>query len=1165
MILDTSYRLESRYRRGIDEPQGKIFISGQQALVRMLLAQSALDRSVGLNTAGFVSGYRGSPLGGVDKELWAAKNLLEQANIRFQPGINEDLAATTLIGTQRVETDQMRRVDGVFGLWYGKGPGVDRSGDALRHGNAYGSSPHGGVLVVIGDDHGCVSSSMSHQSDQALIAWGLPVIHPINLQDYEYCGLWGWALSRFSGLWVGFKAITETVEATASVNVSGFPSFKQPEVDVGPDGLHWRWPDLPGMQIERRFAYKLEAARRFISENPLDKVDCAPATPKLLIAAVGKAYLDIRGALDELGITLTELEAAGIALFGIRVVYPLSPVLKDWAKRSEKVWIIEEKAGIVENSLKASIFNSILNTRPLIIGKFDENGIKLLPSEDELRPSRIVNVLVKQLRACGLSVEVPSFWSMKLIERSLNWVKRTPYLCSGCPHNSSTVIPEGSQARLGIGCHALAARIPERATTGSVQMGGEGVDWVGQMPFVKTEHIFQNMGDGTFFHSGYLAIRQAIAAKTNITYKILYNDAVAMTGGQPLDGSLNVEQVATLVCSEGAKEVVIVAKEPERYKAKGRLPAQVKVYHRDQLNEVQLRLRAIPGVTVLIYDQVCAAEDRRRRKRHPVPAKKTYITINELVCEGCGDCQIQSNCLSVIPVDTEFGAKRAIDSESCNTDLSCLKGFCPSFVTVTGKPRLVNMDKTKRQLIMTRADKLPLPQLPDINQCYEILITGVGGTGVVTMAATIGLAAHLQDFSVSVLDFTGFTQKGGSVFSHIRIGAKDHILHQHRIDRGCANVLIAADLTVASEDEALNALLSGQTKVIANTHEMQTGSMVRDRNLKIDTSDIEKQLIELVGKDCYDAINARYFATQFVGSIQTNILLLGYAWQKGVIPLSLQVFQQAINLQGGDVAANKVAFACGRLLATDPAYVQSLITSAAKSYQFVRSSGGEQGLRKIVESRSRYLTDYQNKRYAAKYRAQVDAVVKATANWGDFTLAHAVARNLFKLMAYKDEYEVARLHSSPQFLNSLTESYIGRPKLNFHLAPPFLGKWLEKNGYHRKITVSGWIIPFFRGLAALRCLRHTFFDIFAWSHERREERRLIAKYKDTLNDLLSKVSPDNLSLIVQWAEIPENIRGYGHIKERSIAAAYKRQDELLNQIANGGATIYSAIPIKEVN
>ncbi len=1135
-------------------PGERIFLSGQQMLVRLLFTQAALDRANGLRTAGFVSGYRGSPLGGVDRELMKASGALEKSDIRFLPAINEDLAATALIGTQRVETDPNKRYDGVFGMWYGKGPGVDRSGDAIKHGNAYGSSAKGGVLVVTGDDHGCVSSSLSHQSDRTLIAWGLPVIHPNGLEDYERCGLWGWALSRASGLWVGFKAITETVEATTSVDASPLPEFVTPEVNPGPDGLHWRWPDLPGMQIERRMPFKFAAARAFALANPLDTAVTAPEQPKLVIGAVGKAYGDVRQALQQCGVTLQQLEDAGVALLKISLVYPLSPVLDEWATRADQVLIIEEKQAIVEEQLKHKHYNTVADQRAVIIGKTDENGQPLVCDHEELRPSRIAAMLQQRLQDLGIAVQMPTYWLMPAVTRDHAWIRRTPYLCSGCPHNTSTLVPKGSEARLGIGCHAMAARMPERSTSGSVQMGGEGVDWIGQAPFVETPHIFQNIGDGTFFHSGFLAIRQAIAAGVTITYKLLYNDAVAMTGGQPIDGKLTVKKAVELVKAEGAQRIVVVADDLERYREQDCLPDGIELYHRDRLEDVQLQLRQTRGVSVLVFDQVCATEGRRRQKQLPAPAVKTQVVINEAVCEGCGDCQVKSNCLSVTPVQTPFGTKRRIDPHSCNTDLSCIKGFCPSFVTVTGKPRAQRRRVADSAQVLARAAALAAP-LPSrsLDTPYEMLLVGIGGTGIVTVARTIALAAHLDGRAVSVLDFTGFAQKGGAVLSHIRLANQAQTLHQHRIDIGGADLLLAADLVVASEDDALATLRPEKTVVIANSAQTQTGAMLRSTDLRIETQAIVDLLKQKVGADNYHSLDAGQLADTLVDPMQANMLMLGYAWQRGTVPVSQVALNKAIDL-AGSAAANHLAFAWGRLLAQDAAFVAPYLDPSATAGEAVKTialhdisaaSNPRDSLVRLIERNSEYLTHYQNADYAARYRRVVN-IVRAAPSVGDGSaLTEAVARNLFKLMAYKDEYEVARLLTSDRFLQSLASRFEGRTRLTFHFALP----WLRDK--QKKTEFSGWVLPFLKILAKGRVLRHTRFDPLGWSAERREERRLIQDYEAMLQRLLPELTQENLPQFIAWANLPDSIRGYGHVKERSIAAARLREKALIEQILLG--------------
>ncbi|WP_445177882.1 indolepyruvate ferredoxin oxidoreductase family protein [Pseudomonas sp. McL0111] len=1140
-----NYDNSSMYSRDNTEPNEHIFLSGQQALVRLLISQAALDRSVGIRTAGFVSGYRGSPLGGVDRELVKARDVLEKSNIRFLPAINEDLAATALIGTQRVESDPKRRYDGVFGMWYGKGPGVDRSGDAIKHGSSYGSSPHGGVLVVTGDDHGCVSSSMSHQSDRTLIAWGLPVIHPAGLADYERCGLWGWALSRASGLWVGFKAITETVEATTSVKSSPLPEFVTPEINPGPDGLHWRWPDLPGMQIERRTSFKFEAARAFALANPIDTAVTAPAQPALVIGAVGKAYGDVRQALQQCGISLQQLENAGVALLKINLVYPLSPLLDAWTERAGKVLIIEEKQAIVEEQLKQKYYNVASDQRAVIIGKTDENGDALISDHEELRPSRIASMLQQRLQGLGITLSIPEFWHIPTVLRINDWIRRTPYLCSGCPHNTSTNVPKGSEARLGIGCHAMAARMPERSTSGSVQMGGEGVDWLGQAPFVETPHIFQNIGDGTFFHSGFLAVRQAIAAGATITYKLLYNDAVAMTGGQPIDGTLTVKKAVELVKAEGAHRIVVVADDLARYQAQDSLPQGVELFHREKLEEVQLQLRETRGVSVLVFDQVCAIEGRRRKKQLPAPVLKTEVVINEAVCEGCGDCQVKSNCLSVTPVETPFGVKRRIDPHSCNNDLSCIKGFCPSFVTVTGKPRRRQQKPSDNKLVLARAEALALPQpTRSLDTPYEMLLVGVGGTGIVTVARTIALGAYLDGRAVSVLDFTGFAQKGGAVLSHVRLANDADTLHQHRIDVGGADLLLAADLVVASEDDALSTLRQDKTVVIANSAQTQTGAMLRNTELRIENEAIEDFLKRRVGASNYHRLDAAQLASALVNPMQANMLLLGYAWQLGTVPVSLQALKKAIDL-AGSAEANHLAFAWGRLWAQDAEFVVLYLdqpTDAESAISIAGMSGKRESIEQMVNTRSAFLTDYQDAAYAERYRTVLESVRSTPLAGDECALVEAVARNLFKLMAYKDEYEVARLLTASSFMEPLKAKFEGRVQLKFHFALPLL------RNKQKKIAFSGWVLPFLRLLAKGRVLRHSRFDPLGWSAERREERRLLVEYEQTLQRLLPKLSQDNLALFVAWASLPDSIRGYGHVKDQSIASARMRGEKLIEQI-----------------
>ena len=1139
--LDVRYTADCRYQSGEDAPD-RIYLTGTQALVRAVIAQAEADRAAGLNTAGFVSGYRGSPLGAVDQEMWRAADRLREAGVRFQPGVNEDLAATAVLGTQKVETDPERTVDGVFALWYGKGPGVDRSGDALRHGNAYGSSPHGGVLVVAGDDHGCASSSMSHQSDGAMAAWSMPVIHPPSIADYVPFALWGWAASRISGAWVGFKAISETVEGASSVP-SGRPGpFVAPGVDPGPDGLHWRWPDLPGLQMERRLAFKLAAVTAFARANPLDQMVVDVARPRLLIAAVGKAFGDVMEALTLGGASPAVLASAGVAVLKVGLVFPLSPVLADLAAVSDEVLVVEEKAPVVETLLRAHLFNR--ERRPHVLGKTDAAGAPLLPSDVELRPSRVAAALAGRLAAVGVALDIPRAWreAAALLPGGLpgGLPVRTPYFCSGCPHNTSTRVPAGSRAQSGIGCHFMAGWM-DRDNSGIVPMGAEGTDWIGQAPFVRTPHIFQNLGDGTFFHSGLLAIRQSVAANSTITYKLLFNDAVAMTGGQPVDGAMTVAQVTHVAAAEGIARTVVVADDPAKYGKRPGFAPGVAVHGRDELDAVQRTLREVPGTTLLIYDQVCATEARRRRKQAKAPAPQRRMVINDLVCEGCGDCQKKSNCLSVVPVETEWGRKRAIEQSSCNTDMSCLNGFCPSFVTVEGgAPKRETGAGVPADDVLAHAGALPHPDTALGERPYELLVAGVGGTGIITVGALVTMAAHLMGGGASELDFMGFAQKGGQVLSHVRLAGTPAALHQVRIDRGRADALVAADLVVAAGPEAMAAIDPGRTRVVANSRETQTGATLRNPDARIDTGMLEALLRRRAG--AYHSVDATALAERLLGNtIGANVLLLGLAWQHGLVPLPLEALDRAIEVNGVAVAANKLAFAWGRLAAADPAFVARHAADPAPALS--------QTLDEIVARRVEFLRAYQNAAYAERFRIRVEAVRQREAALnGGTKLAEAVARNLFKLMAYKDEYEVARLHTETGFLGKLQAGFEGTPRLRFHLAPPLLAR-RGPDGAPRKIALGPWVVPVFRVLAKLRPLRGTALDPFGHTAERRAERQLLTDYETTLDDMLPRLDSARLPAAVEWATLPATIRGFGHVKAAAMKAASVRRAELTAKLS----------------
>ena len=844
-----NYELLDRYRR----ESGRVFLTGTQALVKIPLMQRTLDRAAGLNTAGFISGYRGSPLGAYDQELWRASTFLEESNIEFLPAVNEELAATAILGSQQVEADPGRTVDGVFGIWYGKGPGVDRAGDGLKHGNAYGSSPTGGVLVVAGDDHGCVSSSMPHQSDVAFLTWLMPHLNPASIAEYLEYGLYGIALSRFSGMWVGFKAISETVESAMSVELPPYPNFVIPEDFVTPPGgLHIRWPDFPGPQIEERLEAKKAATLAFTAANPIDRKIFDTPDARYGIVTTGKGHLDLMEALRLLGIDRARAHELGIDVYKVGMVWPLAhDAALDFVRGKREVLVVEEKRGIIESQFKEYFYDYPGRKPERMVGKEDENGERLVPWTGELSPIQLAGIVARRLDKAMKGLDLTARADRLLNKQSniieISGATRTPYFCSGCPHNTSTKVPEGSSALAGIGCHFMANWM-DRETDGLIQMGGEGVNWITRSRFNGGRHIFQNLGDGTYYHSGSLAIRQAIAAKTNITYKILFNDAVAMTGGQPVDGPISVPSIAHSVRAEGVERIALVTDEPENFRAAD-YPSGMTISHRRDLDAVQRELREIKGVTILIYAQTCATELRRRRKRGTVENPDKFVVINDLVCEGCGDCSVESNCLSVIPKETPFGRKRQIDQNTCNKDFSCVNGFCPSFVTVEGAQSAREQMKSGITLPESLANDIPQPELPDIDGAYDLLVTGVGGTGVVTVGALITMAAHLESKGASVLDFMGFAQKFGPVLSYIRISDLPSGLNQVRIDNDQADALIGCDLVVSSSPKASRTYRKGHTHVVLNTTEMSTADFVRFRDATLRPDERIAAIENVVGSD----------------------------------------------------------------------------------------------------------------------------------------------------------------------------------------------------------------------------------------------------------------------------------------------------------------------------
>jgi indolepyruvate ferredoxin oxidoreductase len=1141
--LDDKYRLEAK----------RIYLSGVQALVRLPMLQRERDRLAGLNTAGFISGYRGSPLGMYDHALWRAKAFLQGADIAFVPGLNEDLAATAVWGSQQVGLFPGAKVDGVFGIWYGKGPGVDRSMDVLKHANSAGSSRHGGVLALAGDDHGCQSSTLAHQSEQVFAAALMPIINPSTLQEYLDLGLYGFALSRYSGCWVGFKAIGETVESSASIysDIDRVKVALPDDFEMPPGGLNIRWPDPPLEQEKRLFGPKLEAAKAFVRANRLDRIVLDGKPARLGIITTGKAYLDLRQALADLGISDREAETLGLRIYKVALTWPLEESgARRFADGLQDVMVVEEKRGFVEDQLMRILYNVDAWKRPTVVGKRDEMGAPLLPSEGELNPTVVAAALIARLRRLGHQSPVleQRLARLEAFDRPPPGhapisLQRTPFFCSGCPHNTSTKIPDGSRAMAGIGCHGMALFVPARRTATITQMGGEGANWIGQAPFTNEQHVFQNLGDGTYTHSGLLALRAAAASGVNITYKILYNDAVAMTGGQPAEGGFTVAQIAHQVWAEGPRRLVIVSDDPAKYPG-NYFPPGATVHHRREMDQLQRELRETRGLTVLIYDQTCAAEKRRRRKRglYPDPPKRVFI--NELVCEGCGDCSQASNCVSVQPLDTEFGRKRQIDQSNCNKDYSCVEGFCPSFVTVHGGTlkRLKNKAVDSGQLF---AD-LPPPVPPKLDVPYNILVTGIGGTGVITVGALLGMAAHVDGRGCSALDFTGLSQKNGAVMSHVRIAATPEDISTVRITNGGADLILGCDIVVSASETALVRTERGVTKAFVNADLLPTASFVQNPDIDFEMNAMQAALKDAVGERNLDIIDATGLASTLMGdSIATNPFMLGYAFQKGTIPLSLDALLRAIEMNGAAVEMNKQAFTWGRLAAHDMARLRSVTQFRARASAPVRT------LDEQIALRAEFLESYQDKAYADGYLGAVARVRKteAAASPASTELTEAVAKNLFKLMAYKDEYEVARLYTDGSFAKKLGDKFDGDFRLKFYLAPPIFAK-RDASGRLQKKEYGGWMMSAFRLLARLKFLRGTAFDPFGRTAERKTERKLIEDYLAMIDQRTAQLAPAQILLVARLARIPETIRGYGHIKDENIRKAKAEQVRLEAELEN---------------
>lgn len=1150
VTLDDKYTLKS----------GRVFISGVQALVRLPLLQKERDESEGLNTAGYISGYRGSPIGGYDHVLWQERERLQSQNIRFEAGMNEDMAATAAWGTQQLHVDENALYDGVFSIWYGKGPGVDRSCDVLKHANLGGTSPKGGVLAIFGDDHPGKSSSVAHQSEQAMASVHMPVLYPATLQDYIDFGLYGWAMSRYSGCWTGFKCVNETIENTASVDFD--PDRVRvviPEdIAAPPQGVHFQAQLAPGIGPQQEevlmMRHKLPMVQAFVRANGLDKVVIKAPERRLGIVAAGKSYLDVMQALQLLGIDAERAQQLGISVYKVAMIWPLEPEgIKAFAGGHEELLFVEEKQAFMEDQAAKLLYNLPPAQRPRITGKTDGEGTALLPADVQLDPIAVAQTIVQRAQALGIADDALAAMASELTLRKqrcpvpANNLLRMPYFCSGCPHNRSTRIPAGSKALSGIGCHAMAGYIVPQ-TARPTHMGGEGGNWIGMAPFTKTQHVFQNLGDGTYSHSGLMALRAAVLAKTNITFKILFNDAVAMTGGQPVEGQLTVPAITQQVASQGVKRIAVVTDESDKYPASYGFAEGVKIYHRDDLDLVQREFRDIEGVTVIVNDQTCAAEKRRRRKqgKFPDPAKRAFI--NSLVCEGCGDCSQQSNCVSIQPKETELGRKRQIDQSSCNKDYSCVEGFCPSFVTVHGgelrKPEAADLPDALFA-------ELPLPPQPAIDGSYGIMIAGIGGTGVVTIGAVLGMAGHLEDKGVSIFDMTGLAQKGGAVYSHLRLARSPADIHAPRLGAGDADLLLGCDIVAAGTGDALQSVNAQRSQVVLNSDLVPTAAFQTNPDMAFDNQALVKTFRKSLGEESTHLVDATQLAQQLMGNtIAANMFLVGYAFQLGLIPLGIDSIEAAIRLNGVAVAFNLRSLNLGRLAAHDSGKVAALLKSHAADN---RACESEETLEAVVNYRADYLTEYQNEDYAARYRGFVERVRQAEAQAvpGSEALTGAVARYLFKLMAYKDEYEVARLYTSGEFQQQLETQFSGNYKLEFNLAPPLLARKDKVTGLPKKRAYGAWIFTAFKLLKRLKGLRGTPWDIFGYTAERRMERQLIDEYRHAIEALLPELNPRNIEIAVQLASVPDQVRGFGHIKERHLEAAQVQQQKLQQQFNSG--------------
>ena len=1137
--LDDKYALDAT----------RAYMTGIEALVRLPMLQHQRDQQRGLNTAAFISGYRGSPLGTVDQSMWKAKPWLEKHNVHFEPGINEELAATAVWGSQQTNLFEGAKYDGVFGMWYGKGPGVDRSMDVIKHANAFGTSRYGGVLAVAGDDHACKSSTLPHQSEHMFMGASVPVLAPSNVQEVLDLGVYGWELSRYSGCWVALKAITENMDSAISADIDpNRINIVIPEdFELPPGGVHVRWPDKPLDQEWRLNKYKIYAAREFARVNGINRIVLDSPNARLGIVTSGKAYLDVMQALEDMGIDEAVAAEVGLRVYKVGMPWPLEPrTTAEFAQGLEEILVVEEKRSVIEDQLTGQLYNYASDSRPRVIGEFDEDGRDLLTNLGELTPAMIALAIASRIRR---------FYQSATMDQRVRWIEdkeaslamprdtieRVPHFCSGCPHNTSTKVPEGSHALGGIGCHYMATWMPDRETHTFTQMGGEGVTWVGQAHFTETKHVFQNLGDGTYSHSGILAVRAAVASKVNITYKILYNDAVAMTGGQPVDGSLKMSDLIMQLRGEGVRRIALVSDEPQQWRSDFSGTPGYSLHHRDEMDALQKELREFTGTSVIIYQQTCAAEKRRRRKKGILVDPPKRLFINDAVCEGCGDCSLKSNCLSVLPKETALGRKREIDQSACNKDYSCARGFCPSFVSVVGG----SLKKSGGCVgaVDGLFDPLPQPQLPSLERPWNTVVTGVGGTGVLTITALVAMAAHIEGKGCATMNQTGLAQKFGAVVSHVRVSEKQEDIMAVRIPAGEADLMIGCDLVVASTYEAMGKVAQGRTYAVINDAEVPTSSFILNPDAKFPTQAMKDKVTAEVGEGSCHFINSTLVATQLLGdSIASNLFMLGFAWQRAMVPVSAQALERAIELNGVAVDFNKQAFLWGRRCAHQPEKVMGLLSKPKKAVSL-------QTLDELLTDRQERLRSYQNAAYTKTY---IDVMSKLRAadphsEQAD-SVSYAAAQQLFRLMAYKDEYEVARLYSDGEFQRKLAAQFEGDYTLRFNLAPPLLSKRDPQTGELVKQEYGPWMQSAFRWLAKFKFLRGTAMDVFGYTQERKQERQDIVDYRALLESIILELRDDNYPVAVELAASVSKLRGYGHVKDRNREQLTADQAVLLRRL-----------------